>query len=171
MQASSVETIFRGLNEADVRYIVVDGFAVVVHGYARFTADLDLMLDLSDENVQRAIRVLKSEGFTPRIPVPIEQFADSATRESWVRDKNMVAYGLDSDLHPMMHVDIFASNPLNFEATYAQAVRREIANGVEVVVISLDGLIYLKEMSARPKDLLDVDHLRRLQDLQNDELI
>ncbi len=82
MQQASVETIFRRLNEAGVRYVVVGGFAVVVHGYARFTADIDLMLDLSEENVQSALRVLKSEGYAPRIPVPMELFADTATREA-----------------------------------------------------------------------------------------
>lgn len=164
MQASSVETIFRRLNDAGVRYVVVGGFAVVVHGYARFTADIDLMLDLSQENVLSALRVLKNEGYAPRIPVPIELFADTATRESWVRDKNMLAYGLDSDRHPMTHVDIFAANPLDFEATFEQAVRREVADGVEITVISLESLIYLKQLAGRPQDTLDIEYLKRLQE-------
>ncbi|HEX8234387.1 MAG TPA: hypothetical protein VF600_00360 [Abditibacteriaceae bacterium] len=166
MQAHNVETIFRRLNESGVRYVVVDGLAVVAHGYARFTADVDLMLDLAEDNVLRALAVLKNEGFALRIPVPLELFADAATRESWVRDKNMLAYGLDSDRHPMTHVDIFASNPVDFEATFAQAMRREIADGVEIVVISLDGLIYLKELAGRPQDKLDIEYLRRLQEAQ-----
>ncbi len=76
----------------------------------------------------------------------------------------MLAYGLDSDRHPMTHVDIFAANPLDFEATFEQAVRREIADGVEITVISLDDLIYLKELAGRPQDRLDIEYLRRLQE-------
>lgn len=165
MQLRSVETIIRRLNEAGVRYVVVGGLAVVIHGYQRFTSDVDLMLDLSEDNVRRALEVLKDEGFAPRIPVPIEAFADTATRESWVRDKNMLAYGLDSERHRMTHVDLFAENPVDFEATYHQAVRQKFGD-VEMVVISLDGLIYLKELAGRTQDQLDLEYLRRLQEAQ-----
>jgi predicted nucleotidyltransferase len=168
MQLRSVQTIFRRLNEAGVRYVVVGGLAVVVHGYQRFTSDVDLMLDLDEDNVRRALEVLKNEGFAPRIPVPMEMFADAAMRESWVRDKNMLAYGLDSEQHRMTHVDLFVKNPVDFEATYAQAVRQKIGD-VEIVVISLDGLIYLKELAGRTQDKLDVENLRRLQVAQRQE--
>ena len=90
-----------------MRYVVVGGVAVAAHGYVRFTADLDLMLDLGDEkNVRLAIEILKDEGFVPRIPFPIEAFAESVMRESWVRDKNMLVYGLDSDQLPTTHIDL-----------------------------------------------------------------
>ena len=40
------EPVFLALNEAGVRYVIVGGLAVVLHGYPRFTADLDIVLDL-----------------------------------------------------------------------------------------------------------------------------
>lgn len=169
MEKQSVETILRRFNESDVRYLVVGGMAVVAHGYVRFTADLDLMLDLEESNARQAIEILKDEGYAPRIPVPIEMFADREMRESWVRDKNMLAYGLDSEKHRMTHVDLFAHNVLDFEGTYQQAARIELFPGVPVVVISLDGLIYLKELAGRAQDILDIEKLRLLQEAKRHE--
>jgi hypothetical protein len=42
------EPIFEALNSVQVRYIVVGGVATVLHGFARLTADLDLIVDLDD---------------------------------------------------------------------------------------------------------------------------
>ena len=170
MEKHSVETIVRRFNEASVRYVVVGGTAVVAHGYRRFTADVDFMLDLeNDENVRLAVEILKEEGYAPRIPVPIEMFADKATRESWVRDKNMLAYGLDSEKHRMTHIDLFAHNVLDFDGTYREAERIEMFPNVYVVVISLDGLIYLKELAGRAQDKIDIEKLRLLQEAKRRE--
>lgn len=170
MQVHSIETIIRRFNEAEVRYVVVGGVAVAAHGYLRFTADLDLMLDLeNEENVRLALEILKDEGYEPRIPVPIEMFADREMRESWVRDKNMLAYGLDSDKHAMTHIDLFAHNVLDFEGTYQQAARIELFPGVPVVVISLDGLIHLKQLAGRTQDLVDIEKLRLLEEAKRYE--
>ena len=43
MEKRSVEAVVRGFNEAQVRYLIAGGVAVVAHGYVRFTADLDLI--------------------------------------------------------------------------------------------------------------------------------
>ena len=63
-----------------MRYVVADGFAVVAHGHVRFTADLNLVLDLDEENAQRAVEALKSLDYHPRAPDAIEQFADANAR-------------------------------------------------------------------------------------------
>lgn len=170
MEKHSVETILRRFNDARVRYIVVGGLAVVAHGYRRFTADIDFMLDLeNEENVRRAVEILKDEGYTPRIPIPIEMFADAITRKSWVRDKNMLAYGLDSEKHRMTHIDLFAHNVLDFEGTFREAEHIEMFPDVPVVVISLEGLIYLKELAGRAQDRIDIEKLRILQEAKRYE--
>ena len=71
MQRASVEILVRRFNEAGVRYLIAGGFAVVAHGYTRFTVDLDFILDLEPENAAKALEILKDEGYAPTIPVPI----------------------------------------------------------------------------------------------------
>ena len=54
MERRSVESLVRALNEAGVRYLIVGGLAVVAHGHARFTGDVDLVVDLEADNARRA---------------------------------------------------------------------------------------------------------------------
>src|SRR5512143_410683 len=99
MERSSVETIVRALNAAGVRYVVAGGLAVVAHGYVRFTADVDLILDLSRDNLVKATAALKSLGYRPRAPVPLEAFCEEKNRQDWARDKGMKVFSLHSPDH------------------------------------------------------------------------
>ena len=53
MKLADIEVILRALNEAETRYLIVGGIAVVAHGYVRYTADLHIVLQLEPENVLR----------------------------------------------------------------------------------------------------------------------
>ncbi len=53
------EEVCGALNRARVRYVVVGGVAVVLHGYPRLTADLDLVVDLAPEQAAAAIDALR----------------------------------------------------------------------------------------------------------------
>ena len=55
VKLKSLEDIFRALQEAEARYLVVGGLAVIAHGYVRLTKDIDLVLDLSSEALPRAL--------------------------------------------------------------------------------------------------------------------
>ncbi len=45
--------IGRALKDANARYVLIGGFAVIAHGGARFTKDIDLLIDDAPENVAR----------------------------------------------------------------------------------------------------------------------
>jgi len=77
---SLFEPIFTALNDAEVRYVVVGGVAMVLHGHARLTVDIDLVVDLDDQPAARAIDALVGMGLRPRAPVNPRDFADSAIR-------------------------------------------------------------------------------------------
>lgn len=68
--------VFRLLNDADVRYVVVGGIATILHGYVRATADIDLVVDLHADEASKTIRALTDGGFAARVPVDPMQFAD-----------------------------------------------------------------------------------------------
>src|SRR5262245_43586269 len=100
MERRSVETVVGSLNRANVRYLVVGGLAVVAHGFVRFTADIDLVLDPDPAALRRAIVALVGLGYRPRAPVPFEDYADPAKRTSWMRDKGLTVFSVFSDQHP-----------------------------------------------------------------------
>jgi hypothetical protein len=156
-----LERTLAALAEAEVRYLVVGGVAVVLHGHLRVTADLDLVVQLEPANVRRAITALGGLGFRPRAPVAALDFADAAIRETWARDKGMVVFSLFSPELPGFEVDLFAREPFDFDSVYQRAVRVELET-CTVTVIGLDDLIALKQAAGRPRDQEDVAALRAL---------
>ena len=50
--------ICRALDEAGARYVLIGGFAVILHGGERTTKDIDLLVDPEPENVERLKRAL-----------------------------------------------------------------------------------------------------------------
>src|SRR3954469_23893782 len=89
-----VEWVLTALEEAKVRYLVVGGVAVVLHGHLRTTLDLDLVLHLDQDNLEKALKVFTILGFHPQAPAPLRSFADPGTREAWTRQKNMTVFSL-----------------------------------------------------------------------------
>lgn len=159
MERRSVEAIVRALNEAGARYLIAGGLAVVAHGYVRFTADLDLILDMSEENVRRALDALKSLDYRPRAPVALTDFASADKRAEWAREKQMTVFSLHSPDHPATEVDLFVEPPLDFEQAYATSAPLEVAEGVQATFLSLDDLVSVKRDAGRAQDLKDVDRL------------
>jgi predicted nucleotidyltransferase len=157
----AIETVLAALNEAGVRYLVVGGVAVVLHGHLRTTADLDLVVQLETENVLRAVGALATLGYRPRAPVKAEQLADPVARDSWIRDKGLTVFSLWSDRFPGLEVDLFVSEPFDFDATFARAVTVALDEATATVV-SLADLLALKRSAARPIDHADVEALKSL---------
>ena len=155
---SLFEPIFEALNHAQVRYVVVGGFATVLHGHARLTADIDLVIDLSPEEVRKALDPLTGLGFRPRAPVEPLAFADPATRHQWIHDKGMRVFSMSDPANPMREVDLFLEHPIDFNELWN---RSEIINLSHTVVriASIPDLVRLKRLAGRPQDLLDIEAL------------
>jgi hypothetical protein len=93
-RVSLYEQLFARLSEADVRYVVVGGVAVILQGYMRLTADVDFMLDLEYSNALRAVQALEACGLRPIVPVRASDFADPAIRRDWIDNKNMKVFSM-----------------------------------------------------------------------------
>ena len=157
-----IERVLEALNSAGVRYLVVGGVAVVLHGHLRTTADLDLVVQLERDNVLCAMRALAGLAYRPRAPVAAEAFADEKVRESWVRDEGLTVFSLWSSRAPTLEVDLFVREPFGFAAVYARALKVPLENTF-AWVISLPDLIALKRQAGRPHDLEDIEALKALE--------
>jgi predicted nucleotidyltransferase len=158
-----IENVLDALNRARVRYLVVGGVAVVLHGYLRTTADLDLVIQLEHQNTLRAMQALRNLQYRPRAPVPAEAFAESGAREHWIRDQGLTVFSLWSPAHPTLEIDLFVSEPFDFDAVYSRALRVPLEK-IEATVIALDDLIALKRRVGRPRDVEDVAALESLRE-------
>lgn len=166
MERRSVESLVRALNEAGVRYLIVGGLAVVAHGHARFTGDVDLVLDLESANLDRAVAAFESLHYRPRAPVPFREFADASRRAEWMSTRGLTVFSASSPEHAATEIDLFVENPFDFAEVYARAVRFEVVPGVEAPFIPLDDLIAMKRRAGRP---IDLDDARVLEGLKRGE--
>ena len=65
----ALSDIFDALDQANCRYVVVGGLAVILHGHLRATHDLDLVIDLEQQNCERSMHALQAGNDTGHPPV------------------------------------------------------------------------------------------------------
>lgn len=159
-----LETVLLALAQSGSRYLVVGGVAVVLHGYPRFTADLDLVVSLDSENLAKALGALDALGYRPRAPVPLIAFADPETRKTWVMEKGLTVFSLWSPRFSMTEVDIFVEEPFDFEAAFTRRVTMTLDFG-SIPTAAISDLIALKRKAGRPRDLADIVELEKLDNL------
>jgi len=162
LMIGSIERVLAALNQAEVRYLVVGGVAVVLHGHLRTTADLDLVVQLEPANAQRAVTALAALGFRPKAPVSLAVFADAAERARLIRQKGLTVLSLWCEQDPGFEVDLFVAEPFAFDAVYARAVRVPL-DAIDATVIGLEDLIDLKAGAGRPRDQEDLEALKALR--------
>ncbi|MCF6155461.1 MAG: hypothetical protein E3K36_09445 [Candidatus Brocadia sp.] len=157
------ESLFSALNKAKVRYLVAGGIAVNLYGIERATADIDLVVDLEENNINRFVAVMKELNFKPKIPVNLDDFIKRENRESWIKDKGMMVFSLFDPKNPFFLLDIFVELPFDFKKVYE--AREEMKAGrIIIPVISLKYLIEMKEKSGRPQDIADVFYLKQIKE-------
>ena len=159
------EPLFRALNASGARYVVVGGVATVLHGYARLTADIDLIVDLEASAASKAMQALAGLGLLPRAPVDAADFADARIRESWLHDKGMQVFSLFHPGNPILSVDVFTHHPIEFDRLFDRAETCAIGD-VSIRVASIADLIFLKRLADRPRDRDDIEKLENIARLK-----
>ncbi len=157
--------VFEALNGLQVRYVVVGGLATVLHGYARLTADIDLIVDLEPDEIRKGIDALTGHGMVPRLPVDPYDFAAPDIRRHWVEEKNMRVFSMWKPDEPLVSVDLFAEHPIEFDLIWSRAEIMALGP-VSVRIAAIPDLIALKRLANRPQDLIDIEKLTEIQDLK-----
>ena len=132
------------LNDDDVRYLIVGGYAVAFHGHPRYTKDLDIWIDPKRENIDKLLRTLDQFGFGS-LGLKPEDFSDP---------EEIVQLGL-----PPNRIDLFTGlKGVAFNRCFDAKSEIEI-DGVTAYVIDLEGLKKNKKATGRPQDLADLSNL------------
>src|SRR3989338_209407 len=112
------ERLLKQLNTKKIRYLVIGGVAVNLHGFNRTTGDLDILISLDSVNIKKLIELIKSLKWKPRIPVKVEEFADIKMRKAWIKKKGMKVFYVYNPKKEFEHLDIMVENRINFESAY-----------------------------------------------------
>lgn len=157
------EEVFRALDKANVRYMVVSGLAVYLYGIERTTHDLDLFVEMTPDNLEKLVAVFTALGYHPRVPVDPKLLADPRIRNEWMTEKNMKAFTFYHPTSAFQTVDIVLESPVDFgEASKSCKIRE--AENLRVPVISIPDLIKMKEHVARAIDLWDIKMLKLVKE-------
>ena len=134
------------LNAHKVEYILVGGYAVILHGYLRTTGDLDIWLNRTEDNYLKFIKAGNSFG------QPTAQFTLSNFLSNF--DIDVFSFG-----KPPMAIDIMLEvKGLNFKECFEKSQFQDV-EGLSVNVIWLPHLIAAKKAAGRGKDLVDIEYL------------
>ncbi len=150
-----ITDVARALLEHKVRFAVVGGYAVALHGAVRGTVDLDVVLALSESNYMAAERALVSIGLRSRLPVGAAEVFQF--REEYIANRNLIAWSFYDPADPSRLVDVII--------TYAGkrlATKRVTVSDVAIPILSKRALVEMKRASGRVQDLIDVEALERL---------
>jgi hypothetical protein len=159
------EELFRKLYEKKIRYLVVGGIAVSLHGALRLTADADIMLSMTEENLKAFLAIMNELGYKPKVPVNPVDFADPRNRKKWMDEKGMKVFPFFHPDKPFELIDVFIDNPINFEEMEKNKVVKRL-RGMEISIPSIKDLIELKRLAGREQDMLDIKNLEELEKLK-----
>ncbi len=147
---SQIIEIWKYFSLNKVKYLTIGGFAVNIYGYGRNTGDIDIFIEDSVENRENLRLALKHSG--------IGDFKNMSTMQ-------FIPGWTDVTLNFNLRLDIMTSvkglENKTFEQLLEKAFIAEISD-IPVYFIDYENLIIAKKAANRPKDLLDIEELEKL---------
>lgn len=152
---ATLEQVAKQLSAHGVRFIVIGGWAAIVHGSARSTNDVDVVYAREPENLERLAAALAPwkpylRGAPPGLPFVL----DARTLKAGLNFTLTTPYG-DLDLLGEVAGDGTYDKLISFSQAATVA-------GVTCQVVTLEKLIHLKRCAGRPKDLDAIAELEAL---------
>lgn len=135
------------LNKNKAKYLVVGGFAFAYHAKPRFTKDIDVFVELSEENSIRIVDTLSQFGFGKM----------DLDKNAFLEPNQIIQFG-----NSPMRIDIITSiSGIDFKIAWENRVEGKYGD-IPCFFISRDDLIKNKKASARRQDLADVSVLEKM---------
>jgi predicted nucleotidyltransferase len=155
------EEILKEFQREKVKYVIVGGLAVNLLGSLRTTADMDILVEMSDENLKKIVKIFKKHGYTVRQPVDPMNIANEKIRKDWIQNKHMKAFNFYKDSE-LKEIDIIIESPVPFSRARQTALFIQCGR-FKLPVISIDNLIKMKKKSNRPIDMADIQELMEIK--------
>lgn len=150
-----VKEVCKALDKAKVSYAIVGGYAVALHGAARGTFDVDLVLKWTLKNLQDAEKALKNLGLVSLLPLDSENVFNF--RDEYIQNRNLIAWNFYDPSDPTKQVDLIINYNLN-----PSSIKKVKTHFGTLCILSKKDLIAMKKRSGRPQDLEDVKSLESL---------
>jgi len=134
----------QSLNDNSVRYLVVGGYAVALHGYPRYTKDMDVWVEMTVDNASKIVKALNQFGFGSL----------DLKEADFIEPDQIIQLG-----YPPRRIDILTTLPgVEFSECYLSHTTVNV-EGVSVNFIDLENLKKNKRATGRHQDLADLENL------------
>lgn len=136
------------LERNKVRYLIVGGYAVGLHGFPRYTGDIDFFIAIGQENARQVLKSLEDFGF-----------GDLGLNErDFLEEEIVVEIGRE----PLKIQILTGIDGVTFEECWED--RKEVTlSGMAIPFIGIESLLKNKAASPRAKDKIDMEELKRIK--------
>jgi predicted nucleotidyltransferase len=136
------------INDQQVKYVLVGGLAVVLHGHSRVTGDMDIWVECSATNYEKLVKAFR-QFHMPVFDMTLEKFLG-------VKENDVFSFGRNP-----VGIDIMtAVKGLDFEESYKMSTVYD-DDGLSIRIIHINQLIAAKKAVGRLKDLDDIKQLQK----------
>lgn len=139
--------------KANLKYALVGGYAMALHGLVRATMDVGLVLSLRQDDFELAEKSLKSIDLQSRLPIRAQDIIKM--REEYIQNRNLIAWSFVDYKNPSRQVDIIITKDLR-----NMDIVKISVGGRKIPVASLHELLKMKREAGRPQDLIDIKNSR-----------
>jgi len=133
-------------NQYNVKYLVIEGYAVGIHGYPRLTKDLDISIQMSEDNAEKIVQVINDFGLGSL----------KLQKDDFLKANFVTQLGYEP-----VRIDILNDlDAVSFEDAWENKKVITMFN-IPINFIGLDELIIIKEKAGRKQDIADIDKLKK----------
>ncbi|MCB0351504.1 MAG: nucleotidyltransferase [Bdellovibrionales bacterium] len=140
-------------DKAKLKYVLIGGYALALHGVVRATIDVDFVLQLRMADYMLAEKTLKEIGLTSRLPISATDVI--TMRKEYIKNRNLKAWSFVDNSAPSRQVDILITHDMAKVSSQKMSVA-----GRRIAVATLEALLKMKIQAGRPQDLIDVQSIR-----------
>jgi hypothetical protein len=137
----------QSLNTNEVEYILVGGYAVILHGYRRTTGDMDIWVNTTAENLEKLRKAFVDFGL-PTNDLTNEKFLNDDSVDVFTYGRAPVSIDIMKTVKGLQFDEAFSSSEIYNES------------GLQIRFVNSAQLIKAKESSGRHKDMDDIEKLK-----------
>jgi hypothetical protein len=150
------DKLCNALTESGVRYAVVGGYAVALHGAVRGTMDVDIAINWNLSTLRKTEAALTGLGLLSRLPISAEDIF--RFRDEYVTKRRLIAWNFYDPNNLANQVDVI----ITFDMKGRTRKRLQTQAG-SVYILNIDDLIKMKRASGRKQDIEDAQALDKLK--------
>jgi hypothetical protein len=151
-----IDKLCNALAESGVRYAIVGGYAVALHGAVRGTMDVDIAVNWNLSTLRKTEAVLTGLGLVSRLPISAQDVFQF--RDEYIDKRRLIAWNFYDPKNLANQVDVI----ITFDLTGRKRKRLQTQAG-NVYILNINDLIQMKRESGRKQDMEDAQALDKLK--------